>query len=98
MFADEYLEPVWELAEAAVDVVGDPELAGVGHALRRPGGVVALVVAVRPWLGFEPPAAVAVALEPHERAVAVVPGAVFQAVGVARSGRDLGADPEVARP
>ena len=88
-------------------------LAGVGHALGRPGGVVALVVAeehdlgpvvlaaqqpglvvlaegapvvgvaVGPGLGFEAPAAVGVAFEPYEGAVAVVPGAVFESVGVA---------------
>ncbi len=125
VLADEHFYSVWELAEAAVEVAGDPVLAGVGQALRRLGGVVALVVAeqhdlgavvlaaqqprlvvlvqrppvvgvaVGPGLGFEAPAAVGVALEPHEGAVAVVPGAVFESVGVARAGGDLGADAEV---
>ncbi len=51
VFADEHLDPVWELAEAAVEVAGDPVLAGVGHALGRLGGVVALVVAEQHDLG-----------------------------------------------
>jgi len=101
------------LAEAAVEVAGDPVLAGVAHDLGRAGGVVALVVAEEhdlgpvvlaaqqpglvllaegapvvvvaagPGLGFEAPAAVGMAFEPYEGAVAVVPGAVFESVGVA---------------
>ena len=88
-------------------------LPAVGHALGRPGGVVALVVAeehdlgpvvlaaqqprlvllaewtpivvvaVGPGLGFEAPAAVGMAFEPYEGALALVPGAVFESVGVA---------------
>jgi len=51
---------------------------------------------VGPALGFEAPAAVGVALEADQRAVASVPGAVLEAVRVARSGGDLRADTEVA--
>ena len=50
---------------------------------------------VRPALGLEPPAAVGVALEAHQRALALVPGAVFESVRVARAGGDLRADAEV---
>ena len=39
--------------------------------------------AVRPALGFEAPAAVGVAFEAYQRPVALVPGAVFESVGVA---------------
>ena len=51
---------------------------------------------VRPALGLEAPAAVGVALEAHQRALAVMPGAVLQPVRVARAGGDLRADAEVA--
>jgi hypothetical protein len=51
---------------------------------------------VRPALGLEPPAAVGVALEAHQRALAPVPRAILQPVRVARAGRDLRADAEVA--
>jgi len=53
-------------------------------------------VAVWPALGFESPAAVGVSLEAHQRALSVVPGAVFESVGVAGAGGDLRADAEVA--
>ena len=51
---------------------------------------------VRPALGLEAPAAVGVALEAHQRALAVMPGAVFEPVRVAGAGGDLRADAEVA--
>jgi hypothetical protein len=51
--------------------------------------------AIGPALGFEAPAAVGMAFEPYEGAVALVPGAVFESVGVARSSGYLGADAEV---
>jgi len=53
-------------------------------------------VAVRLALGFESPAAVGMAFEPYEGAVALVPGAVFKSVRVAGAGGDLRADAEVA--
>ena len=52
--------------------------------------------AVRPALGLEAPAAVGVALEAHQRALALMPGAVFEPVRVAGAGGDLRADAEVA--
>ena len=51
---------------------------------------------VSPALGLQSPAAVGVALEAHQRAVAPVPGAVLEPVRVARAGGDLRADAEVA--
>ena len=53
-------------------------------------------VAVLPALRFESPAAVGVSLEAHQRAMAPVPGAVFESVRVAGAGGDLRADAEVA--
>ena len=53
-------------------------------------------VAVWPALGFESPAAVGVSLEAHQRALSLVPGAVFESVRVAGAGGDLRADAEVA--
>ena len=52
-------------------------------------------VAVRPALGFESPAAVWVSLEAHQRALPLVPGAVFESVRVPGARGDLRADPEV---
>ena len=51
---------------------------------------------VRPALGLEAPAAVGVALEAHQRAMALMPGAVLQPVRVAGAGGHLRADAEVA--
>ena len=55
-----------------------------------------VAVPVGPALRLEAPAAVGVALEAHQRALAVMPGAVFESVRVARAGGDLRADAEVA--
>jgi hypothetical protein len=51
---------------------------------------------VRPALGLEAPPAVGVTLEAHKRALAVMPGAVFEPVRVAGAGGDLRANTEVA--
>ena len=51
---------------------------------------------VRPALGLESPEAVGVAFEANQRALAVMPGAVFEPVRVAGAGGDLRADAEVA--
>jgi hypothetical protein len=53
-------------------------------------------VAVVPALRFEPPPAVKVAFEAHQCALALVPGAVLESVGVSRARRDLRSDAEVA--
>ena len=52
-------------------------------------------VAVLPALGFESPTAVGVSLEAHQRALPLVPGAVFESVRVRGARSDLRADPEV---
>ena len=52
-------------------------------------------VPVGPALWLEPPAAVGVALEANQRALAPMPGAVLEPVRVARAGGDLRADTEV---
>ena len=76
-------------------------LGAVILAAQQPGLVVLgewspeVGVAVLPALGFESPAAVGVSLEAHQRAVALVPGAVFESVRVAGARGDLRADPEV---
>jgi len=85
----------------ALVVAEEHDLGPVVLAAQQPGLVLLaewtpeVGAAIRPALGFEAPAAVGMAFEPYEGAVASVPGAVFESVGVARSGSDLGADAEV---
>ena len=46
LLADEHLDPEGEVQEAGVQVAGDPVPAGVDDAVRRVGGVVALMLAL----------------------------------------------------
>ena len=85
----------------ALVVAEEHDLGPVILAAQQPGLVLLaertpeVGAAIRPALGFEAPAAVEMAFEPYEGAVVLVPGAVFESVGVARSSGDLGADAEV---
>src|SRR5947207_11042533 len=51
LLADEHLDLEGDVQEAGVEVAGDPMPAGVGDAVRRLGGVVALVLAEQHDLG-----------------------------------------------
>ena len=53
-------------------------------------------VAVLPALGFESPAAVGVSLEAHQRALPLVPGAVFESVRVREPAATFAPTPKLA--
>ena len=74
-------------------VILTPEKPGlVGFGERTPE----VRAAVLPPLRFKTPAPIRVAPEAHQRALTLVPGAIFEAVGVARPRCHLGSDTEVA--
>jgi hypothetical protein len=80
LIADEHLDPVVAEQHHLGAVVLTAQQPRLVELVQWPPEVV---VPVGPSLGFEAPASVRMAFEADEGAVAVVPGAVFQSVGVA---------------